>query len=124
MTVVKSTNGNIFGGFVKKAWDSSSGLVEDSNAFIFSLVNKENNPFKVMCTNAPHAIDCNLYYGPIFGNDICISSDSNSNQNSISFFGHSYEHASYEYQSEKAQTILAGSKHFQTLEIEVFFVTN
>ena len=122
LTIIKSTNGNIFGGFAEKAWDSSNQFYDDQNAFLFSLVNKENNPFKVMCTNGAFAIYCNSSYGPTFGGgcDIHIASGSNSNQDSYSNFGSFYKHADYTAGTEKAMSILAGSKNFQTLEIEVF----
>jgi len=126
VTVIKSTNGNIFGGFTGKAWDSASGYVIDPKAFIFSLVNKENKPFKVMCTNDTSAINCGSTYGPIFGNstgcDLLITSGSNTNQTSYCNFGNSYKHPEYQLGTEKAKSILAGSLHFQTSEIEVFSI--
>jgi hypothetical protein len=126
LTVIKSTNGNIFGGFTEKAWSSSVQYFTDSKAFIFSLVNKENKPFKVMCTDSYHAIVGGSPYGPTFGGgyDIHISSDSNSNQTSYSNFGQTYMHADYQFSTERAKSILAGSKNFQTLEIEVFVSIN
>ena len=84
LTVIKSTNGKIFGGFTEKAWDSTSTSkwYADPEAFIYSLVNKENKPFKAMSTNDGYAICCFLSCGPSFGGgyDIRIASDSNSNQ--------------------------------------------
>ncbi len=126
LTIIKSTNGNIFGGFTENAWKSTGGYYNDQKAFIFSLVNKENKPFKVMCSIGGYAINCNSTYGPTFGGgfDIHVSSDSNSNQTSYSNFGHTYKHADYQYGTEKAKSILAGSYNFQTLEIEVFVRTN
>jgi len=86
----------------------------------FSLINKENKPFKVMCPwNC--AIRCFSSRGPSFGwDDIFIASDSNLNQESFSDFGQSYKHADYQRGTEKAKSILAGSNYFQTVEIEVF----
>ena len=128
LVMIKSEHGNIFGGFVENAWDLSSAWVEDPKAFVFSLVNKEGKPFKVACSkNGENAICCDTSFGPIFGNghDIFISSDSNTNQSSYSYFGSSYKHDDYEYESEEAKTILAGSHNFQVIEIEVFaFGTN
>ena len=49
-TVIKTTSGNIFGGFTEKAWNSNNQWIGDPKAMIFSLVNKENNPFKVICS--------------------------------------------------------------------------
>ena len=123
-TVVKSEYGNIFGGFTEKAWDSSDKYYADPKAFIFSLVNKENKPFKVNCTNGADAIGCLPKFGPIFGNiqgdDISIDSDSNTNPSSWCYFGSSYKHADYRKGTEKTKAILAGSYLFQALEIEVF----
>ena len=67
---------------MKKAWDSSNKNYVDPKAFVFSLVNKENKPFKVMCTNCAFAIDCYSDRGPSFGGglDIKILSGSNNNQ--------------------------------------------
>jgi len=126
LTIIKSTNGNIFGGFTEKAWNSSPQWNVDPKAFIFSLVNMENKPFKVVCTNASRAIVADSHYGPTFGGgfDIYISSDSNLNQTSYSNFGQTYKHADYQFSTERAKSILAGSHNFQTLEIEVFVRIN
>jgi hypothetical protein len=116
LTIIKSTNGNIFGGFTEKAWDSTSEYLIDSKAFIFSLVNKENKTFKVMCKNGASAIYCGSAFGPIFGrcNDIFISSGSNANQTSHSNFGHTYKHADYQNGTTKANSILAGSRNLKS----------
>ena len=72
LTVIKSESGNVFGGYTDKCWHSKGGLVSDPNAFIFSLINKENKPFKVICSDGGiDAIMCNSSYGPTFG--ICPS---------------------------------------------------
>jgi len=127
LTIIKSTNGNIFGGFTEKAKSKpAQNFTVDPKAFIFSLVNTEKRPFKVMCANSTYAIDCDSYGGPLFGvgHDIHISSDSNSNQTSYSNFGCTYKHADYQYGTERAKSILAGSYNFQTLEVKVFVRTN
>jgi hypothetical protein len=82
-----------------------------------------------MCTNGANAIYCNPSYGPSFGgpstgHDIGIVSDSNVNQRSWSNFGSSYKHTDYQFSTDKAKSILAGSHQFQTLEIEVFVRIN
>ena len=124
LTIIKSEHGNIFGGFTEEAWDSSSGCHADPKAFIFSLVNKENKPFKAISKNNVYAICCDSNNGPIFGYDIHIASDSNSKQNSYSNFGDSYKHPDYQFGTDKAKSILAGSHYFQTVDIEVFVATN
>jgi len=80
-----------------------------------------------MCANGDNAIECVPSYGPIFGTggyDFYIASGSNANQDSYSEFGKSYKHPDYPKDTEKANSILAGSLKFQTLEIEVFTQTN
>ena len=131
LTVIKARSGNIFGGFTEQAWHSDDDFVADPKAFIFSLVNKEEKPFKVLCSNeGQYAIYCDSKFGPCFGGDddnitdICIESDSNMNKDSECGFGYSYQHPDYEYDTDKANNILAGSKCFETFEIEVYAKSN
>ena len=138
LTIIKTTNGNIFGAFAEKAW--VKGNVVDQKAFVISLINKENKPFKAMInTMGPcgqvngyegyyyYALYCESFKGPSFGYDnlnsffdIKIASDSNTNQRSWSNFGYSFKHQDYPAGTAKSKTILAGSQKFQTTEIEVF----
>ena len=123
LTIIKSTNGNIFGGYTDKAWMSDDEYHSDPNAFLFSLVNNDDIPFKVkVSSNGQTAIECHSSFGPSFGrgHDIHISSDSNTNSSSHSKFGNTYKHPDYQYQSTEAQSILAGSRNFQTVEIEIY----
>ena len=131
LTVIKAKSGNIFGGFTVQKWHSRVKWVTDHNAFIFSLVNKEENPFKAMCSNeGKQAIRCGLLRGPCFGGegtrlkDICIESDSNIIKCSYSNIGFSYQHPDYLKDTDNAQNILAGSQYFETLEIEVYAEPN
>ncbi len=128
LTIIKSTSGNIFGGFAEKAWISSGQWVQDPKAYIFSIVNKDNKPFKADSNNNA-AIASSTSYGPVFGcdgkgRDIFIASDSNTNQTSACNFGGAFKHTDYEFGTEKAKTLLAGSYYFQTAEIEVFSASN
>ncbi len=125
LTIIKTTKGNVFGGYTEQAWNSYGHAVADPSAFIFSLINEKNRPFKVLCVNGGrNAIGGYGGNGPTFGDeypeDICIRSDSNLNQYSYSNFGTLYKHAEYPWGSEEARSILAGSYYFQTVEIEVF----
>jgi len=108
---------------VEKSWvNCERKQITDPKAFIYSLVNKENKPFKVMCSEkATNAIYCHSISGPIFGGrDIYIASGSNSNQDSCCNFGSTYIHPEYQKGTPRAQNILAGSFNFQTIDIEVF----
>ena len=53
VTIVKSTNGNIFGGYTDKLWLASpyAKQIPGDNSFIFSLVNEQNKPFFVRLKN-------------------------------------------------------------------------
>jgi hypothetical protein len=131
LTIIKAKSGNIFGGFTEQAWHSDDDFVADPKAFLFSLVNKEENSFKVMCSNEGNqAICCNSNYGPCFGGDdegfidICIESDSNINKKSYCDFGFSYQHPDYLKDTHEAENILAGSSYFETVEIEVYAKSN
>ena len=149
LTVIKSSSGNIFGGFAKKMWDLWSscgkscgyeaceeyGLCEDKSAlvfrdpdaYIFSLVNKEKVPFKALCSSdGENALYCSPSSGPSFGfNPVCgcdiqISSDSDVRQ-SLANFGYTFKHPDFVEGTERAQSILAGTRlFFQTIDIEVF----
>ena len=47
LTIVKSTNGNVFGGYTSAQWKSTESYECDKSAFIFSLVNKEKKSLSV-----------------------------------------------------------------------------
>lgn len=121
LTIVKSTNGNIFGGYTDVPWSHIGGYKSDSNAFIFSLINKDNQPVLIKCSNQQRAIQLSGQHGPVFGGcDFLISNDSNTNTDSYSNLGYYYRHPVYEAGSNEAKCFLAGSFKFQTADIEVF----
>jgi len=102
--------------------ESSGGYSSTSNAFIFSLRNKEGlGPFKSMVTRASRAIERTTVHGPTFGggHDICINDYANSNSNSYTNFGDSYSVPSG---VQDRKTILAGSYKFTPVEVEVFYL--
>jgi hypothetical protein len=125
LTIIKSTGGNIFGGYTDAFWDQDDHSKLDENAFVFSLINKEKKParFNVAKGKERNAIVCSGSYGPIFGtgsgNDLCIVSESNTNFN-FSNFGHNYVHPCYLADSNRAKCFLAGTYQFKVEEIEVF----
>ena len=93
-----------------------------SNAFIFSLRNKEGlGPFKSMVARPSVAIYRYSGYGPTFGDghDIRIYNNANSNTGSYTDFG---QHNAYSVPSgvQDQYTILAGTRNFTPDEVEVF----
>jgi len=121
LIIIKSTNGNVFGGYTEQTWNHNGGFKADPNSFIFSLINKLNKPIKMKCSQN-HGIYCNSSYGPTFGggHDLHIDDKSNTNTSSYSNLCHSYTHPDYAYGSNEAKSFLAGSYNFQVSEIEVY----
>lgn len=97
LTIVKSIDGYIFGGYTNAEWDSYSRYKMDYNSFLFSLVNKYNEPSKlrVKTNYEMFSIYGDGQYGPTFGDsfvdvyslddveyDLFISDNSNMNAKS------------------------------------------
>ncbi|XP_020631179.1 uncharacterized protein LOC110068150 [Orbicella faveolata] len=102
--------------YTSHSWGSTS------NAFIFSLRNKEGlGPFKSMVTNPSKAIRKYSGYGPSFGSQysIYIANNANSNTHSYTNFGYSYSVPSG---VQNKYTILAGTRNFTPDEVEVFYL--
>ena len=115
--------GFIFGGYTEAVWESLREKYRpDSNAFVFSLTNKENRPFKMHTTNVKHSIYCSSSLGPVFGDghDIYIADNANETMNSYTILGDTYKHPEYVQGSDQVQTFLAGSFEFQLDEIEIY----
>ena len=125
ITIIKTTDNYIFGGYTEKAWLKDAGYIRDNNAFIFSLVNKSNQPFKVKCSDPEHAICNKADHGPVFGvsqqgqgHDLCVKGSSNSTE----FKSKSYLNLGRSYiqspgiSSEEEPRV----NHFVSIEIEVF----
>jgi len=119
--IIKSTNGNVFGGYTQQSW-SSNDWKTDPNAFLFSFINQHNTKVIMKCIEPSYAIGANISYGPIFGggNDILICNNSNTSNGSYSNLGRSYKHPNYVHGSNEAKSFLAGSYNFLTTEIEVY----
>lgn len=122
LAIIKTTNGQIFGGFSSLSWNSEMKEYEqDSSAYIFSLVNNINTPKLIECESCFSSIKCDMKYGPCFGSgDLVIADNSNSNSESSSKLGNSYGSSLFESESNSAKTFLAGSENFQLVEIEIF----
>ena len=136
LTIVKSSSGNIFGGYTTISWESNDydgdyGYKYDNSAFIFSLVNKENRPLIFEHTNESENIEeadargsvfSSSKHGPTFGggHDLYICDRSNIERYSNSNLGNTYTHPEYQKDTERTNSILAGSEFFQVDDIEVF----
>jgi hypothetical protein len=128
LVIIRSKNGNVFGGYTEKSWYDDfwdlNKTKADPNSFIFSLINKLNKPIKIR-SSQNQGIRCHNSYGPVFGgneghSDLVIADESNKSTYSYSYLGHYYTHPDFKYGSNEAETFLAGSYQFQVSEIEVY----
>jgi len=119
LTIVKSTSGNIFGGYSDQSWKVTNNYKTSNNCWLFSIDHKEIYPVK---KNNTQAIYTYSSYGPTFGggHDLYIYLYANGS-GSYSNLGHSYECNSSLNPTEK-QSRLAGSYQFAIEEVEVYAV--
>ncbi|CAH3173153.1 unnamed protein product [Porites evermanni] len=133
VTIIRVGGTYIFGGYTKLSWSSSCQTRYDSQAFLFSLVNKPGwAPVKLPQTGQHSSNDLSIYdcssYGPIFGggHDIIIADYASSSSSSNANLGHTYSPPSgYNYGDTFTQTFLAGGSnyYFTPDEIETFYET-
>ena len=122
LIIVKSENGNIFGGFSSVQWKPTTLWQEDKSAFIFSIVNNENRPLLFIDSKNKYSIFSSMLNGPIFciADKICICIYNSSNTNTNSYANLIATHPEFVHCNEKARTFLTGAFNFQVQEIEVF----
>ncbi|CAH3168587.1 unnamed protein product, partial [Porites lobata] len=127
VTIIRVGGKYIFGGYTSLSWGNCQYRY-DSQAFLFSLVNKPGlAPVKLpVYRNYGNAIyDCSSY-GPTFGggHDLFIVDYASSNGNSYTYLGQAYSPPSgYSYGSSSTYTFLAGTYTFTPDEVETFYET-
>lgn len=125
ITIIQTTNDYIFGGYAQVCWSGKalSQYVPDSNAFLFSLVNKENISISFEIHEFNNAIVSGITYGPTFGegHDIYICNNSNVLSESYSKLS-SYVKSGFNKfnKKNKLSITLDECKKFLVKEIEVF----
>ena len=95
------------------------------NAFLFSLKNKDNlKPFKAaVYRKSQYALYHYFGYGPVFGGDLIISNNANSNTDSYTNFGDTYQPPpGYTTGAANTKALLAGTLYFTPSEVEVFYL--
>lgn len=130
LTLIKSHLNSVFGGYISKPWKSSKSMIEDTEAFLFSIrkLNTSNligekfsiNPNETWCA----AFDYENH-GPTFGcnNDIFINEKPDTVMKSHSNFCSSYSCGLLNItKSSESRKYLAGAENFYVSEIEVFHV--
>ena len=100
--------------------ESSGGWGYTRKAFIFSISNKEElDPFVSEVRRPDRAIYRWSGYGPMFGSDIAIANNANSNSDSLASLGWAY---TVPAAVQNPNTILAGTYGFSPDEVEVFYL--
>ena len=122
VTIIKTDEDYVFGGYTSAAWHSKGNFIKDANAFIFSLRKKgilvDKKKFKIK--NENKAIYGNLKFGPVFGeSDIVIKEGLFKETISFSKLCDSYK-CPPGFEFRKARQFLAGSSKWLTTEIEVY----
>ena len=119
LTIIKSTNGYLFGGYTRQSWISRYSYVRDTHAFLFTLTNPYSiRPTKYSIINGRQntAFYGGSNYGPTFGggHDIYVPDNSKYN-NGYTNFGHTYRDT-----TGRRKNTFTGSYKFKTSEIEVY----
>ncbi len=125
MTIIQSNN-YLFGGYAKISWNCDGTYNHDPAAFLFTLT----NPYGIQPTkffrnpNQKFSVCHAKTRGPCFGGvikdqahliDIEISTNANTNRNSVCSFPSSYIDT-----TGKGEMVFTGRKNFMVEEIEVF----
>jgi len=124
ITVIKSTEGNVFGGYLDSSWKKSERIVS-SHAFLFFLKHNEqltsSKKMSVKDSGYFAAFISSQTYGfgvsKGIGFDLNISSNANLSASSSTKFGNNYENLSNHSDPTHSNGFI---RYFQAVEIEVF----
>jgi hypothetical protein len=141
LTIVRDTNGNIFGGFTPVQWESrvwngkdrlfgnrTNCLAADESlrSYVFTIVNPSHVPpekFPLRATQAKFALYFDAQWGPTFGCGFCVMDNCNENNESFARgLGDVYRNKDERGGPIGSNTLLTGGTHFRVDEIEVFEV--
>ena len=129
LTVVRTGNGCVFGGYTDIAWNSSGRNTTSSNAFLFSIRSVSGTPpvkMPIKPSQKMYATFRAGNYSATFGggHDLFLADNANMCSSSYSNLGHTYMIPPDQGTtgSEKAQQFLAGSYNFTPTEIEVYAI--
>jgi hypothetical protein len=136
ITIIKSSNGYVFGGYTPIPWDSSNTYKFNSKTFLFSMKNPGGTGPQKLENNGPshsnqystyqgagYGFDCFFnFFSPTFGggHDLHICDNSNTNEGSYSNLGFAFSLPEYTYNTTQIQNYFTGSYNFTTSEIEVY----
>jgi hypothetical protein len=125
LTIVKSTNDSIFGGYTPRSWNSENsveGYIADVSleSFLFTIQNPHKLAPRIFAqTQASHAIQYHSAHGPTFGNsDLRVWRVRQGAFQGDSDLGHSYANDT----GIAGDKVFTGDSRFISDEIEVFEV--
>ena len=137
LTIIKSNDGYIFGGYTEIDWDNTTWngkMGEKNNArrdgkgneFVFTLKNPHNIPpskYNMQKSWLNHSICCDVDLGPIFGcNDIRIENNCNLRNNSFTYYDFKPGEYCFDDTTGKKRLLFTGNNKLLVKEIEVFNV--
>ncbi len=121
LTVIKSENGCIFGGYTSEPWSSDEGFITDSSAFLYSLTNPSNTPFRMQVRHPTQAVYHYFRKGPTFGRNELVIFDRSADNCSMHFYARISD--TFICPNGINSKFITGSEYkFQMVEIEVFQV--
>jgi hypothetical protein len=120
MTIVRSNNNYLFGGYTSVAWGVDGTYKTDTTAFLFTLTNPHNIPptkYQIDPAKSANAVRHHSGHGPMFGSsqDLRLAANSNSNNSSRTTFPGSYIDT-----TGKGNNTFTGALNFTASDIEVF----
>ncbi|TNV80039.1 hypothetical protein FGO68_gene10577 [Halteria grandinella] len=122
LTIIRTTDGKIIGGFTTKGWNGIDNYKKDSKAWLFNLDAQEI--FKIKPTGENTAVYARSVQGPIFGqtqnriwNDLYIADQCNLPNKNSAYIG-----GSYDYNGNANIFMTQAKVDFTVSEIEVYEV--
>ena len=137
MTIIRSNNNYLFGGYTAIPWTSNHAWKQDTTAFLFTLTNPHPIPptkYLIDAAKSNHAVYHHATCGPTFGeglgpllpgpgrrrapgsgHDLLVAGGSNANDSSCTYFPGVYIDA-----TGMGEGTFTGAKNFTTSDIEVY----
>eukprot|EP01111_Echinosteliopsis_oligospora_P010681 TRINITY_DN3383_c0_g2_i1.p1 TRINITY_DN3383_c0_g2~~TRINITY_DN3383_c0_g2_i1.p1 ORF type:complete len:333 (+),score=77.08 TRINITY_DN3383_c0_g2_i1:45-1043(+) len=117
IVLILSTN-HIFGGYASSSWDSSNTWKNANDTYIFTITNPNNiPPTKYPVVSPEYSFYCSSSHGPVFGsgNDICVSTNANTNNTSSTSFPNAYKDT-----TGYGKNTFTGARNYTVKEIQVY----
>ena len=116
LTLIKDTDGNVFGGYTAVVWGSYDGwdYLNDRTAFLLTVVNPHADPPALFASKVyGYKFYCTSSCGPVFG-DLAVSGAFDKGSSNIG--KRSYVNAT----RHSDDTVLTGAFYFTPVEVEVW----